>query len=61
MRAPWWWPDPWDVVPRVEDRISPYSGVPPQLPRWVPGQQADPVPKGMKAPTAKLDGGWGVP
>ena len=32
IRAPWWWPDPWGVVPRVEDRISPYSGVPPQLP-----------------------------
>ena len=27
IRAPWWWPDPWDIVPRVEDRISPYSGV----------------------------------
>ena len=27
IRVPWWWPDPRDIVPRVEVRISPYSGV----------------------------------
>ena len=61
IRAPWWWPDPWDMVPRVEDRISPYSGVPPQLPPLE--QRARIPPKGDLKPSltrTKLDGGGGV-
>ena len=57
IRAPWWWPDPWDMVPRVEDRISPYSGVPPQLPPLE--QRARIPPKGDLKPSltrTKLDG-----